>query len=58
MEQCSHIYKCVHRSSSGVLQVKKCVGSAEIYFCLKGQFSGQNWLFLSCAVCRTQLYMR
>lgn len=38
MEQCSHIYNCVHRSFSRVLQVKKCVGSAEISFYLKGQF--------------------
>lgn len=42
MEQCSRIYKCVHGSFSRVLQVKKCVGSADIYFCLKGQFPCQK----------------
>lgn len=48
MEQCSHIYKCVHRSFSGVLQVKKCVWSIEIYFCLKGQFCQKLSVRITC----------
>lgn len=50
MERCSHIYKCVHRSFSRVLLVKKCVGSAEIYFCLKGQFCQILAVSITCCV--------
>lgn len=50
----SYLQMCA-RSFSRVLQVKKCVGSTEIYFCLKGQFCQKLSVSIMCCVQESSL---